>query len=488
MTSAQDALPNAPFRVVTAVAVLNQDGSTKGWLTDIMPGGTVTIDTTAEVVRTCSFEILDPSGLLMPLWPSGGYLDPSKGVEVQIFSGYDVDGAVTLFSLGIFYLQEVDVASGSGGTTAPGPVLTVTANDRAERISTNLFTDAFSIAQGTSIAQAVLDVLASQAPWCTQVSIAPASATVAAQAAQPGDDPWALMQSICASGGQLIFFDRDGVLRVIDDPSANPAPPTATFADGLGNPATSVTRTTSNSPGYNGVIVTGQSMTSSSTVISGSAFDMDPSSPFYALGPYGKRPAPPVQVSTVTTSAQAAQMAQALLPQVLGMTRQVVVDCAPCFWLEAYDLTVVTNIATRTDEVLILEQATMPLDYSTLGAVTSVPLGTPISQFDGLNNQPSVAAYAPVSNGSFNYNPTTGTYTYSSTSGTTGSVGTGLSLSGIGSGGLGGVGGMGFGIFGIPGVGGGGVTRFLRTGNGGYEVKRDTADGVTTVERTVEDA
>ncbi len=462
------------FRVVSAVAVLNADGSVLDYLTDIMAGGTVTLDTTAEVLATCSFQCLDPAGLLTPLVSGGGQLNP-EGVELQIFAGYDINGDVTLFSQGIFGVQECDAVSGSG-TTSPGPVLSVTGNDRAFRVSAAQFTDALSVAAGGTVAEGVLAILAAQAPWCTRTNIAPSASTIAAQAFQPGDDPWAAIQKICASAGQLAFFDAHGVFCVIDDPSANPTKPVVTFIDGPGQLATSVSRVTSNSPGYNGVVVVGQALGNSSAVISGSAFDLNPASRTYALGPYGKRPAPPVQVSTVSTDADAAKMAQALLPQVLGMTLQTVVDCVPLFFLRAYDLFYVQNRATQTREVAILEQATIPLDYSTLESLTGVPLGTPIGQFDGLSNTPSVAAYAPVSTGAFAYNPTTGTYTYAPTTGGLGGLGLGLG----GLGGLGGGGGLG--VFGGTFGGAGIIRRVLRDGNGQITTTRD-AQGIETVAR-----
>lgn len=460
-------IPADSFRVITAIAVLNPDGSVLDYLTDIMPGGSITIDATAENIRTCSFSCLDPSGILSPVWrTNSGQLNPD-GVEVKIFAGYLVDGNATLYAQGVFRLGEVDVVSGSG-STAPGPVLNVTGTDRSIRVAQNLFADAYAIPNGTLVGTAVLDILSKQAPWCTTTNIVASTATVAAQMYQPGDDPWQAIQEVCASAGLLAYFDREGILTVIVDPSQNPTTPTAFFIDGAANTATSITKVSNNTPGYNGVIVTGQSLTNSSAVISGSAFDLDPISPTYSLGAYGKVPAPPVQASTVTSNANAAAMAQALLPQVLGMTRQVVIDTVPCFWMDVYDLLRVFNDATQTNQVLILEQATVPLDYSQMASLTGVPLGTPISQYDGLTNAPSVAAYAPTSNGAFNYNTLTGTYTYGSSSG--GSTGGGL--------GFGGFGGFGLGVM-TPNLGNGLISRILRTGNSGYGIKRD-AQGVET--------
>ena len=461
-------IPAASFRVVCAVAVLNPNGTVKDWLMQIMAGGTVTIDATAENLRTCSFSCLDPTGVLTPLDDGTGQLQVD-GVEIEIFCGYDVAGTITLFPQGIFRLGECDTVSGSGDT-APGPVLNITGTDRSIRITDNLFDDAFAIAAGTTVTQAILDILQVQASWCKQVSIegGASGAVIAAQAYQPGDDPWQAIQEVAASAGFLAYFDTAGVLRVIRDPSKDPKKPAALFIDGANNTVTSITRVESNSPGYNGVIVTGQSLSASAALISGSAYDANPQSRTYFLGPYGKVPAPPVQVSTVTSNTQAAAMAKALLPQVLGLTLQVVVDTVPCYWLDAYDLFYAANVATQTKETLILEQATIPMDYSQLESLTGVPLGTPIGQFDGLSDAPSVAAYAPTSTGGFVYNPATGTYTYGSSGG-------------FGGAGFGGAGfGLGAGVFSIF-----NAAQILRDGNGLFHVATNK-EGIDTIVRSAE--
>lgn len=421
--------PAATFRIASVAAVLNTDGSVKDYITDLMAGGTVTIDTTAEVVRTCSFQCLDPKGILTPS-DQGGQLTPD-GVEVQLFGGYfEESGTTLLWPLGIFGVSQTDVATGTT-QNAPGPVLSVTASDRSQRISAHTFADAFNIAAGSTVAEAVHAIVDAQAPWVKQISIAESSAIVAAQALQPGDDPWQAIQEMCAPAGQLAYFDPQGVLRVIDDPSKTPSKPVVAFAPGLGNLAVKVTKSVSNSPGYNGVIVEGQSLSATSSAVAvGSAFDMDPSSQTYALGPYGKRPAPPVQASTASTDAACAAIAKKLLPQVLGLTHQTTVDCVPIFAMDAYQLFYAQEHTVGVDGVRILERATIPLDYSQLESLTGVPLGTPITAYDGLNSSPSVAAYAPVMGGAWVWNASTGAYSYSSGSGSGFSLGSGLLMGG----------------------------------------------------------
>jgi len=148
--------------VVGQVIVL-ANGEPFGVLGDLMPGGTITLDTTAENMRTCSFQCLDTNGVLMPGSSGTGLFDPT-GIEVQIVKGFMVDGLPTTWSQGIFGITECDVATGAGGNVAAGPVLTITGTDRSLPISLNLFTDSFTTALGFTAPQAIYQILASQAP------------------------------------------------------------------------------------------------------------------------------------------------------------------------------------------------------------------------------------------------------------------------------------------------------------------------------------
>lgn len=404
-----DTLMTTSAVVVSEVDVLI-GGVLVDTITEVLPGGYITLDTTAENIRSVTFSCLDPNGTLMPYGANNGELMPT-GVEVALKLGFVIDGEPVLWPQGVYGVQEVDVTtaagdtdSGAGNFPGPGPNLTITAVDRSYPISVNVFEDTFTINAGTPMGEAIEQILASQAPWCTNPNIAPTDFEIAQQVFSPGDDPWQQIVAIAASGGMVAYFDNTGTLVVRPTPSAAGATPTVAIVDGPDNVAISCTPIYSNNPGYNGVIVV--NTTSGATVtnadgtvtdepeqqLSGSAFDMNPSSPTYALGPYGYRPAPPVTVTTATTNEQCTAIAQALLPQVLGMSNSVVIDNLPIPQLDAYDLVYVSNAATNYEGTVILQQMTLYLDYTEQETITLVPLGTPVTDLAYLKG-PSQAAY-----------------------------------------------------------------------------------------------
>lgn len=385
--------------VINEVIVL-QDGIVVDTIAEVLPGGYITLDTTAENIRTITFSCLDENGFLTPVG-NGGQLQPN-GTEIKVGLGFIIEGVPVLWPQGVYGVQETDVStsagstdSGAGNFPGPGPNLTITAIDRSNRIAINLFEDTFTIPAGTPMDEAIELILESQAPWCVNPNITPTEFEVAQQVFSPGDDPWQDIVAIAAAGGMVAYFDANGVLVVRPAPSLAGTPVSVALVDGPGQLCLSVTGIFSNNPGYNGVTVVNTSSAGSGgveTQLSGSAFDMNPASPTYALGPYGMRPAPPVTVTTATTSAQCKTMAQALLPQVLGMSNSVVADNIPVPQLEAYALVYIQNGASEINETMILQQATLYLDYTEAETITLVPLGAPITDLAYLKG-PSQAQF-----------------------------------------------------------------------------------------------
>lgn len=393
--------------VICSITVL-EGGEPVGVLDgNLFQGGTVTLDITAANLRTCTFQTIDPSGLIQAI------LQPT-GVELLIEKGFIINGSPVLYPQGVFGVTELDVAAGAGGNVDPGKVLTIDGTDRSARISAAEFDDTFTTGDSYTVPQCIEQVLRSQAPWC-QSNVEPSDFIPTQQIYAPGDDPWQAILSICQAAGMVAYFDANGILVVRSNPGATAKPAVVAIQDGPGNFANSITNIVTSDPGYNGVIVVGTNPTNNDP-IPAAAYDMDPQSPTYALGPYGKRPAPPVTISTVTAVGQAQIIANALLPQVLGLTRTVAMDIVPLPFLDAYDLVYVQNALAQVNGTFLLQLATISLDFSVLDNITVVPLGTNIDQL--LNNKgPSDAQFAPTSGlfaggASFIFKPFTNDFTF----------------------------------------------------------------------------
>jgi hypothetical protein len=200
---------------------------------------------------------------------------------------------------------------------------------------------------------------------------------------------------------------------------------------------------------------------------------MDPTSPTYAMGPYGYRPAPPVQDSTATTVAQCLAAATLALPQILGMNRVIGVDHLPVPFLDAFDLIYIDDTQTDVDGTFVIQGLSIPLDPS-VQSLTAVPLGSPLSALTSIGSTPSIAAVAstsPIYSGSTSY---TSTSTYSS-SGSSHSFDP-----------LRGFGGAGILLSGLK------LYRIVRDGAGAFRIVEGSAGNITSIERgatdTAEDA
>lgn len=401
------------YQQVCLIAVLDSNGHTVDVITDILPGGSITVDTTAETVRSCSFQCLDPTGLLTPNGTKGE-LNPD-GVEVQIYLGYMNGSEASVWPQGIFSIQETDDAIGDGQVPV-GPILNVTGYDRSSRIAANTFDDAFNLDANLTVYEAVTAILAAQAPWVTHTNIATSSFELAAQTYQPGDDPWQGIQLCAAAAGQVAFFDVNGVLCIINNPSTSGAAPQIAIVDSKSSIASDITNQITNSPGYNGVTVTASNLAGSA--VSGAAYDTNPTSPTYCYGPYGFRSAPPVQSSIALTADQCSAMAATLLPQVLGLTISVLVDMLTVPFLDAFDLVQITNSKAYVAGIYIVEQLTVPMDCTAIETATFVPIGTALNIIDGLGDEVSIAAFSSTSI-NFSFNGASGTFTGFSSGSTT---------------------------------------------------------------------
>ena len=432
------------FTYVTQILILDGNQNPYAILREILPGGSIAYDVTAENMGTIKFSCIDDSGQLAG---DGPHAILKIGTELLIMTGYVLDNGSYLWPAGIFQIDEVDDGT---DTTAPGPIYGITGTDRSGRVSRALFNDSYTVAAGTPVEQAVRGILIKQAPWLNQrmqVKIAGTDATVAQQVYNAGDDPWAQIVSICASAGFICYFDPQGAFTARPSPAQGGHKPVLALIDGGKSLAVSISRNKSANPGYNGIIVTGTTLAGGP--ISGYAYDMNPKSDTYALGPYGFRPAPPIQDSIATTVTQCQNAARIVLPQVLGLNRVIAGDMVPVPFLRPYDLVFCYNLATGIRGTFIVQQLTIPLDIQP-EAFTAVPMGSALEYLSSIGDTPSIAAVAPTSpiyNGNFSFN----NFTFSGYSGGA----TGTSPFGFAGAGFGGAG-AGFGGFGFMGGGGGG--------------------------------
>lgn len=340
--------------------------------------GNITVDRTVEYRRGGTVNCIDSTGTLT-VQGAEGILTP-LGTEVRPYRGivYE-DGTTEVYALGVFRISQATVsetvgtADGSygvgsgGGAPAAGSIPTgcvqiaISMYDRSRKVARDLFTATYSIAAGTNALTAIKAILARSFPDLTYDAVGTTLTVPSTLVYAIGDDPWAACQDLATSMGCEVYFDVDGDVVIAPPPDINSLGAAAmTYVEGDGCSMTGLDAVYTDSPGYNGVIVIGQSPANTTAPVIGVAWDTEPSSPTYWLGPYGKVPQI-VNDSTITTQADAQASATNLLNGQLGFSAQISVTAYVNPALEAGDVIAVQRLALGVDGFYSLDTLNVPL-------------------------------------------------------------------------------------------------------------------------------
>jgi hypothetical protein len=328
--------------------------------------GIVTVDENAAVRRTCNLTLVDTDGSLTPT----GAADPLApyGREVVLRRGVVLaDGTTEFAPLGVFRFEEVEVVDeGSRSIRLAG-------FDRSATVAAARFESPWAVAPGTRYTVApsgagarptgaIADLLADRFPGLAYSFAVDPSTTTPLLAFEEGADPWEAATRMARNLGCELFFDAAGVcvLRREVDPTDPTLAVSFVYAEGAEATVLSVIGRFSAKDGHNKVVVTGEPVDGNAPVRA-EAYDADPASPTYYLGPYGKRPRFH-RSEFVTSTAQAQAAADALLQRELGGTEQVAFTALVNPAHEAGDLVVVTREALGLSNVVaVLSSFSIPL-------------------------------------------------------------------------------------------------------------------------------
>ncbi|PRH79411.1 hypothetical protein C6N75_10025 [Streptomyces solincola] len=319
--------------------------------------GDVGVDRTASIRRKLNLRCVDPTGLLTPR-ASGEILTP-HGTELRPYRGivYSDGTPPEVCPLGVFRLSRSTVAD----ETSRAPTIQIEAYDRSRTIARDKFQVPYTIAAGTNVLQAIKDIVRRTFPAVQYDSITTLLTTTAPLLYDAGADPWDAVTRLAKSMGCEIYFDVEGRLVVAppDDINALPAAD-FTYIEGQGCIMTDLTRVYSDEPGYNGVIVTGESAGDEKPPVRGEAWDMEPTSPTYRYGGYGEVPTF-VTDSLVKTTDEATAAARAVLAQYLGYTSQLSISAAVNPSFEAGDVVEVVRAQSGVSGLYALDSFNIPL-------------------------------------------------------------------------------------------------------------------------------
>jgi hypothetical protein len=225
-----------------------------------------------------------------------------------------------------------------GGQTGGGTSIKVHVTDLSGSIKRNVWAMPYTVPAGLNYGAAAQAMVVNRLPDQTAFAISTTTRVtpLLVYGMQQGGDPWQDIQDLATAIGYEAFFDAKGVFvfRPVPDPSVGDA--VWEFDEDNIPLVAEATRELSNEQTFNHVIVAGQA-TSSSNPVTAEAFDSNPSSPTYILGPYGEV-TERLTLSTITTQDQAQAAANALLLNSLGGADTVTIECVPQPALEPGDI------------------------------------------------------------------------------------------------------------------------------------------------------
>ena len=318
-------------------------------------GGSVTADCRRTKMRDASVSL----GVTETLTHAQLYAILQRpGVEVTLERGFvGADGSTLGAALGRFVVDELTYQRTDTGTT-----LTATLSDLSERVSRNRWTDPYTIASSTALAAALNTLIMDRYPDASSgIKTGTTPGTLAAQVVLEGgdsSDPWADAFNLAAAYGFALYFDGSGVLQAKPAPTLDAGAAVFSFPKGTYAVMTQQTRVSALQRTYNGVIVTGESPDLAAPV-RGEAWDTQPLSPTYYLGPFGKVPMF-YSSSLIPTADQAATVASAMLTGVLGHVEQLSWGQVVHPGLKPLDV-ITVELATGVLTPYIIDSITIPL-------------------------------------------------------------------------------------------------------------------------------
>lgn len=318
-------------------------------------GGAVQVDGTADVRRRCTVSCIDTDGTFTPtgvssvLTPYGTEIRPYRGVKYG-------DGTEEVVPLGVFRLSKVNVKDTVGGS----PTIDMEASDYSRTVSRDRFTVPYTIETGTNLIDAIQAIIERTFPNPDYDILSTTLTTTAPKLFDAGDDPWGACQTLAASMGCDVFFNTVGGVTIAPPVDIDALPtPDFTYIEGDNCTMLDLERVFSDEPGFNGVIVVGESPGDELPPVRGEAWDDEPSSATYRLGPYGEVPMF-VTDQNVKTTEEAEAMAEALLRKQLGFSSQVSISAIVNPALDAGDVLEVQRQRSHVEGLFALDAFNIP--------------------------------------------------------------------------------------------------------------------------------
>lgn len=322
--------------------------------------GEVTVDRTAQYRRATRVDCIDPEGVLIPIGASG-ILTPF-GTEIRPYRGIQyLDGTTEVYPLGVFRIAKVTLTESSSSAGNSGVRIAIDAYDRSRTISRDKFTNVYEVAAGTNLLTAIQLILGRTFIDLEYDAISTALVTTAPQVFGTSDDPWEAVVKLAQSMGCEIYFDTEGRVVVAPPTDIDALPsPDFTYIEGQRSTMMDLSAVFTDEPGFNGIVVTGESPGDEKPPVRAEAWDDEPTSPTYRLGSYGEVPMF-LTDNNVKTEEDAQRVADAMLKNQIGFAAQLSISSWVNPALEAGDVVEVRRPKMHVAGKYIVDAFNVPL-------------------------------------------------------------------------------------------------------------------------------
>lgn len=320
--------------------------------------GSLTMDRKANIRKSGSMAIGDNS--LINLWLN--QLSPYNFTVVikqgVVFPNRDME----LVPFGTFTIEEVTWSESQGV-----PEIKFYDYGKSLEQTTHFFTVDYS---GSFVRQRIEELVAYTIPWATVVIDSSLPDVMLPGGTTYDGNHLESLAKLTEAIGAEGFFDRDDVYRVVPIPSVNidtgeddSVWDVDVSIDGSPGVLVSADRSITKEGVFNGVSVVGATPEGApeGTVVVGHAFDLNPASPTYWNGPFGRR-TKRIENSALTDNGACRASAEAQLRNFLGLTRSL-------------NFEIVANPALDPGDIVKVIYLDESFEYHLIDSL-SIPLGT----------------------------------------------------------------------------------------------------------------
>lgn len=321
-------------------------------------GGEVKVDGTAAIRRSCRATCVDTDGSWTPTGP-GSLLTPF-GTELRPYRGVQyIDGTEEVYPLGVFRIAKADPVDEEGAVQ-----IQIEAYDLSRVVIRDKFTSPYAIPSGTNLVQAIKDILARTFDDLEYDAITSSLTTTAPKVYDVGDDPWEAVTELALSLGCEIYFNVLGRVVISPSPDIDALPaPVFDYIEGEDCTMSALSQSYTDEPGYNGVVVTGESPGDELPPVRGEAWDDEPTSATYRRGPYGEVPMFHTDTN-IKTQADAEAVAAQMLHGLLGFSSSLDIKTMVHPALEAGEVVEVRRARSHVDGLFLVDAFNVPLAAS----------------------------------------------------------------------------------------------------------------------------